>query len=379
MSNQQAVHQHMYFLLQRNLENISNLQQNMQTSYFHMLNLFNQQQNHMSSLLNRYLDNNIIHDYSNVNDSETHNNSRYQTRFSVNNDERNTNASRQSTRYSNRQANRNTNRNRNIVGNQIFSRRNSTDDVWNNILNFANQPNLNSELFRPVIVRPTIFQIQQATETLTFSTIMRPLNNTCPITQEAFNDNDRVTRIKHCGHIFHSQQINEWFRRNVHCPVCRFDIRDHSNNIVTSSIFNRRRVNGQFRNVNGSDNDVSGNDNDVSGNDNNVPGNDNDVSGNDNDVFGNNIRNNVRRQNNDIFNQVTDISNVGYSEINPPRDLVELAQNISSELANAFNNSNSQNLGDITIEYGVITPQQINNDSIQNNDNSNNDIYDEID
>jgi hypothetical protein len=35
-----------------------------------------------------------------------------------------------------------------------------------------------------------------------------------------------ICRIKHCSHSFKQAAIVDWFRRNVRCPVCRFDIRE---------------------------------------------------------------------------------------------------------------------------------------------------------
>ena len=34
--------------------------------------------------------------------------------------------------------------------------------------------------------------------------------------------------LRHCNHRFHKHCIDQWFQQNVHCPVCRFDIRDYS-------------------------------------------------------------------------------------------------------------------------------------------------------
>tara|TARA_A100001015_G_scaffold153583_1_gene170476 strand:+ start:1998 stop:2822 length:825 start_codon:yes stop_codon:yes gene_type:complete len=92
-------------------------------------------------------------------------------------------------------------------------------------------------LFSDVVVRPTTQQISAATRELQFSEIAEPSNTRCPITQQDFNPNDTVTQIRHCGHIFHSQQINRWWQRNVHCPVCRHDIRENQDT------FRRRSVN----------------------------------------------------------------------------------------------------------------------------------------
>ena len=41
-----------------------------------------------------------------------------------------------------------------------------------------------------------------------------------------FSDNDIVTVIRHCGHVFATDQLNIWFATHCTCPVCRFDIRN---------------------------------------------------------------------------------------------------------------------------------------------------------
>jgi hypothetical protein len=44
---------------------------------------------------------------------------------------------------------------------------------------------------------------------------------------DAFNNDQLVTVIRHCGHIFNTEQIGAWFRANCRCPVCRYDIRNY--------------------------------------------------------------------------------------------------------------------------------------------------------
>ena len=56
-----------------------------------------------------------------------------------------------------------------------------------------------------------------------------------------FNDNETVTIIRHCGHIFNSDELATWFQSNCRCPVCRYDIRNFNRN--TSSISNQERNN----------------------------------------------------------------------------------------------------------------------------------------
>jgi hypothetical protein len=84
-----------------------------------------------------------------------------------------------------------------------------------------------------VVVRPTNEQISNATEQFVFNSANIPTadeeDNTrprCPITLENFHDGDTVTRIRRCGHTFQNAAITNWFNSNVRCPVCRYDIRE---------------------------------------------------------------------------------------------------------------------------------------------------------
>ena len=72
---------------------------------------------------------------------------------------------------------------------------------------------------------PTQAEIQAATRTLLYSEIENPINTECPISHEPFENNEEVTQIRHCGHIFHTNGIRQWFGTGHHCPVCRHDIR----------------------------------------------------------------------------------------------------------------------------------------------------------
>ena len=85
------------------------------------------------------------------------------------------------------------------------------------------------EFLNPITIHPTPQQIETATRRARYCDIARPLNTSCPISMEEFNDNDNVTVIRNCGHIFHTEHLMNWFRTNCRCPVCRHDIRDYSN------------------------------------------------------------------------------------------------------------------------------------------------------
>ena len=70
----------------------------------------------------------------------------------------------------------------------------------------------------PVPVVPTTSQIIAATENHVGVT-----ETNCAICQEGVTC---ATRIRACGHCFHSGCIREWFTMNTRCPICRHDIRD---------------------------------------------------------------------------------------------------------------------------------------------------------
>jgi hypothetical protein len=72
----------------------------------------------------------------------------------------------------------------------------------------------------PVVVHATPEQILAATDTAT----PQDDSGNCAICQETLTT--PATRIRHCGHSFHTTCISEWFTRSVHCPNCRHDIRN---------------------------------------------------------------------------------------------------------------------------------------------------------
>ena len=129
------------------------------------------------------------------------------------------------------------------LSNYYFYRQDSIDipvtgiegRVTGNYINGTNQNNIINQLLQsflqPIHVYPTQSQIEAATRRVRYCDIARPVNTQCPISMDDFNDNDTVTVIRHCGHIFHSNNINNWFRTNCRCPVCRYDIREYNSNV----------------------------------------------------------------------------------------------------------------------------------------------------
>jgi hypothetical protein len=101
------------------------------------------------------------------------------------------------------------------------------DDIYSTISNLI-RPNL-----EPVIVHPTPDQIDNATTLVMIDTSQNEFEDEgeiCSICQDGYTDGQAVRKINHCDHSFHKSCIDEWFERNVHCPICRYDIRENSEN-----------------------------------------------------------------------------------------------------------------------------------------------------
>jgi len=82
----------------------------------------------------------------------------------------------------------------------------------------------------PVVVRPSTLLYQRNTEILDASGVS--LETNCSICQShVLEDLSGATiegtwrRIRQCGHMFHTSCIDRWFSQNIHCPLCRTDIR----------------------------------------------------------------------------------------------------------------------------------------------------------
>lgn len=79
----------------------------------------------------------------------------------------------------------------------------------------------------PVPTYPGTLQIEIATRNMLYGDIVSPRNTSCPISLERFENDDMVTTICYCGHIFMMAEIHHWFSNNCRCPVCRYDIREY--------------------------------------------------------------------------------------------------------------------------------------------------------
>lgn len=90
--------------------------------------------------------------------------------------------------------------------------------------------NLITRAAEPVLVTPTAQQIDRATTIRVPYSTEEGDSHACAICQEPFNDGQTIRPLREiiqCEHAFHQTCIDQWFTRNVRCPVCRFDIREH--------------------------------------------------------------------------------------------------------------------------------------------------------
>ena len=76
-------------------------------------------------------------------------------------------------------------------------------------------------------IQPTIEQINFSIHNSHYSDISAPLNTVCSISLEQFQENDDVSIIKGCGHIFTANLLKQHFQTSSLCPNCRFDIRNY--------------------------------------------------------------------------------------------------------------------------------------------------------
>jgi hypothetical protein len=128
--------------------------------------------------------------------------------------------------------------------NHVYYFSDNSNNNNNNNASDTDMLRLFASFLDPIEIHPTPAQIEDATRIVRFGDITNPLNDSCPISLNRFNENDNVSVIRHCNHIFNTTELNSWFLGNCKCPVCRYDIRttlvtttDLSNNIVTPPPF----------------------------------------------------------------------------------------------------------------------------------------------
>ena len=105
--------------------------------------------------------------------------------------------------------------------NRVMRNLNQTDELLNFFTAFLGAP----QNFSNVIVRPTREQISAGS---VVSIVSAPTTDICAVCQDGFGIGNERRRLNACRHVFHTGCIDTWFHENVHCPVCRHDIREPS-------------------------------------------------------------------------------------------------------------------------------------------------------
>jgi len=111
--------------------------------------------------------------------------------------------------------------------------------------NAATDLSFNLDFLAPVPVLPSQSEIRNATETIHFGNLGSGHNQTCPITQQPFHENERILQIIPCGHCFNRRALLRWFGQSVQCPVCRYDIREYNPSAQIRNPYRRPESNNQ--------------------------------------------------------------------------------------------------------------------------------------
>jgi len=99
-------------------------------------------------------------------------------------------------------------------------------------------------------------QIELATRTIVYDASMN--ESRCPISLEDFVPGSEIVQIIGCSHIFKCQPLREWFNRNSHCPVCRYNIVTGTGRVRSFFRGNTSSINGNIH-INGNTDEYSGN------------------------------------------------------------------------------------------------------------------------
>lgn len=105
-------------------------------------------------------------------------------------------------------------------------------NIFSQAYNRLNVPNPGRRQQYRNILRPTFLsqtQINMATRIIPYTVELNTIDTRCPISLNDFVIGENVCQIKHCSHIFNTEEINRWFNRNNVCPVCRYDLRTYRN------------------------------------------------------------------------------------------------------------------------------------------------------
>jgi hypothetical protein len=103
--------------------------------------------------------------------------------------------------------------------------------LLNDILQLMQDPRLFQTIpstLESVPVFPSLEKIEDATCLRAAVQSDETQESICGICQDLYTEGQAIRKIHHCSHEFHKSCIDPWFQQNVHCPICRFDIRNHT-------------------------------------------------------------------------------------------------------------------------------------------------------
>jgi len=208
----------------------------------------------------------------------------------------------------------------------------------NNYTNYLNN------FFTPVQIYPTQPQIENATRIVRYSDILRPNNISCPISLEPFRDNEYVTIIRFCNHIFNTEQLNVWFQSNCRCPVCRYDIRNYTNQTINNNYQGLRSHNLNSNYVNETNIDLSNNNTDTPNIVTDMSNNNTDMSNNNTGATNNTDRlftNATTTLTDYLLNNITDVSGNNIADL-LTNEITTILLTFPYSINNTRNNSDRQ-------------------------------------
>ena len=83
---------------------------------------------------------------------------------------------------------------------------------------------MNATFMDPVNVAASADQIERST--ILRAATAQDETSRCSICQDTYTDGQAIRSLNHCNHEYHRGCIDVWFQGNVHCPICRWDIRE---------------------------------------------------------------------------------------------------------------------------------------------------------
>ena len=113
-----------------------------------------------------------------------------------------------------------------------FQSRSNTTNNADEIFEFTfsapttNTPNLLSSLLNinPLVPNRRLTHREIMDNTTLFVATTEHTSEMCSISRGNFNEGDIIRKINHCGHMFLSENLENWLTTNNTCPLCRINV-----------------------------------------------------------------------------------------------------------------------------------------------------------